>query len=97
MLTAAGVTCRDSAADAKLRRVATASNTRSELSGSRSKADAGSGCGTLRLAIGADARALPPQPFSAMRTAPTSAANSSTSAGSMLIVKPTERDFGSCT
>jgi len=37
MLTAAGVTCSASAAAAKLRRVATASNTRSAFSGSRSK------------------------------------------------------------
>src|ERR1700756_5069075 len=42
MLTAAGVTCRASAASAKLRWVATASNTRSALSGSRSKLRAAS-------------------------------------------------------
>src|SRR5262249_43890083 len=42
MLTAAGVTCSASAASAKLNRVATASNTRSAFSGSRSKLRVGS-------------------------------------------------------
>src|SRR5215468_411015 len=42
MLTAAGVTCSASAALAKLWRVATASNTRSAFSGSRSKLRVGS-------------------------------------------------------
>ena len=51
MLTAAGVTYSESAASAKLKRVATASNTRRALGGSRSKADASSFFFTRRLAI----------------------------------------------